>query len=262
MPAYDQYADQLQARLEREPEWAPEGRAATRALIEQHRTSAGLRERLIEAQAALTAAHRWHLAQTEEDEHGIIGAEAYAESTLCDQVMAALARPDVAPDQYPQQPVEAITSSPPWLQETNCVYVLTPTGRFRRGEEEMVNRVTISVQFSPYSVKGETIAVAARIAAALSRTPPSAAPRHEGDLAEQLSALRALAHAHGLHDAGDFVGAIVTPTKGELTIRVADPGEAESRPIDSKPDLGAAIEAVRGFKIVHARGKFSLEAPL
>lgn len=39
---------------------------------------------------ALEKHHEWHLAQTDEDQHGIVPAEAYAESSLCDLTRAAL----------------------------------------------------------------------------------------------------------------------------------------------------------------------------
>lgn len=39
---------------------------------------------------ALRAHHEWHLGHSDADEHGIIPAEAYCESKLCDQTLAAL----------------------------------------------------------------------------------------------------------------------------------------------------------------------------
>lgn len=44
--------------------------------------------------AALEAHHEWHLAQTDPDQHGTIPAEAYEESALYDQTVAALAIKD------------------------------------------------------------------------------------------------------------------------------------------------------------------------
>ena len=44
----------------------------------------------VELQAALQAQHDWHLDQTDEDQWGIIPAEAYAESGLCDRTVSAL----------------------------------------------------------------------------------------------------------------------------------------------------------------------------
>ena len=43
--------------------------------------------------AALREQHEWHLAQTEADEHGVIPAEAYSESAMCDRTLAALQSP-------------------------------------------------------------------------------------------------------------------------------------------------------------------------
>lgn len=44
-------------------------------------------------EAALRKHHEWHLANTDPDQHGIIDAEAYAESALCDETIAALGAP-------------------------------------------------------------------------------------------------------------------------------------------------------------------------
>jgi len=40
--------------------------------------------------AVLRRHHEWHLANTDPDEHGIVEAEAYAESLLCDETIDAL----------------------------------------------------------------------------------------------------------------------------------------------------------------------------
>lgn len=44
----------------------------------------------VELQAVLQAQHDWHLGQTDEDQWGIIPADAYAESVLSDRTVSAL----------------------------------------------------------------------------------------------------------------------------------------------------------------------------
>lgn len=46
--------------------------------------------------AALIDHHQWHLIQTDEDEHGIVPSDAYAESLMCDRTVDALQ--ESAPD--------------------------------------------------------------------------------------------------------------------------------------------------------------------
>jgi hypothetical protein len=49
-----------------------------------------------ELRAALRRHHEWMLGQTEADEHGIVPAEAYQESEMCEETMRLLGKPETA----------------------------------------------------------------------------------------------------------------------------------------------------------------------
>jgi hypothetical protein len=53
---------------------------------------ADLEQQIERLQRALKKHHDWQLAQTEPGEHGIVLADAYAESELCEETTAALSR--------------------------------------------------------------------------------------------------------------------------------------------------------------------------
>lgn len=46
--------------------------------------------RIAELQAALRQQHMWHLAQTEPDQYGLIPANEYQDSAMCERTLAAL----------------------------------------------------------------------------------------------------------------------------------------------------------------------------
>lgn len=60
----------------------------------------------VELQATLQAQHDWHLSQTDEDQWGIIPAEAYAESSLCDRTISALRKAKYAAAPQAGEPVD------------------------------------------------------------------------------------------------------------------------------------------------------------